>query len=125
MKPLFVADPRMNGLESSYAQWLETLRMDERHPLQEWRFEPFRLTLAPKTYYRLDFLLVFLTHFEVHETKGHWEEDARVKFKVIANLLPWFRFVAVTRPRTKRERQRLGSWQFEVMPPHRETAMEV
>jgi len=33
--------------------------------------------------------------FEIHETKGHWREAARVRIKVAADLYPWFKFVAV------------------------------
>lgn len=42
--------------------------------------------------------------FEVHEVKGHWEDDARVKIKVAAELYP-FKFIAV--------RKQKGAWLFE------------
>ncbi len=46
---------------------------------------------------------------EIHETKGFWEEDARIKFKVAAATYP-FRFIGVTR-----ETSRIGLkvWTFE------------
>jgi hypothetical protein len=41
---------------------------------------------------------------EIHEVKGHWEDDARVKIKVAASLYP-LRFVGITREK--------GAWQRE------------
>jgi len=41
---------------------------------------------------------------EMHEVKGFWQDDARVKVKVAASLYP-FRFVALTHKR--------GIWQIE------------
>lgn len=46
---------------------------------------------------------------EIHETKGHWEDDARVKIKVAAEALPIFRFVALKR-RSKKDG---GGWSEE------------
>ena len=45
---------------------------------------------------------------EIHETKGHWEDDARVKIKVAATLFP-FRFFAITQGRKEKK----GQWIFE------------
>ena len=42
---------------------------------------------------------------ELHEVKGHWEDDARVKIKVAAIQHPWFRFLAVKAGKT--------GWQYE------------
>ena len=42
---------------------------------------------------------------ELHEVKGHWEDDARVKIKVAATQHPWFRFLAVKAGKT--------GWQYE------------
>ena len=41
----------------------------------------------------------------LHEVKGHWEDDARVKIKVAATQHPWFRFLAVKAGKT--------GWQYE------------
>lgn len=61
-----------------------------------YRFEPFRMVLAPKTTYTADFLVQLASgHLEVHEVKGFWTDDARVKIKVAAQLLPVFKFVAI------------------------------
>lgn len=43
---------------------------------------------------------------ELHEVKGHWEDDARVKIKVAARMHPWFRFRAVKAARG-------GRWEYE------------
>lgn len=84
----------LNKTEEAYRAHL-----DKRRQLGEvlwYRFEPFRLTLAPKTYYRSDFLVQLASgHLEVHEVKGFWTDDARVKIKVAAAMLPIFKFIAV------------------------------
>ena len=41
---------------------------------------------------------------EVHEVKGHWVDDARVKIKVAADMYP-FRFIAI--------KAAGGNWQTE------------
>ena len=64
-----------------------------------WKFEPLKLKLAPKTFYTPDFLVVHADRFALHEVKGHWEDDARVKIKCAAQAYPWFEFVAVKRER--------------------------
>jgi len=44
----------------------------------------------------------------MHEVKGFWQDDARVKIKVAADMYP-FRFIAV-KPRAKKDG---GGWQTE------------
>lgn len=98
---------QMNSLERAYADEL-TLRQ-AAGLIREWRFEPLKLRLAPATYYSPDFLVILSDDtVEIHEVKGRWEDDARVKIKVAATLNPWFRFVAVTK-RPKRD----GGWSVE------------
>lgn len=54
-----------------------------------------KFKLVEKTFYTPDFALMRATHeIECHEVKGHWEDDARVKIKVAAEMFP-MRFVAV------------------------------
>ena len=66
-------------------------------------FEAIKLRLADMTFYTPDFVVITSEGFiEVHEVKGHWEDDARVKFKVAARLFPWAEFVAVKK-RAKRD----------------------
>lgn len=95
----------MNKTESLYAQRLE----DERHvgTIYSWQFEAVKLRLADKTFYTPDFMVhvAETNQIELHEVKGFWEDDARVKIKVAASRFPLFRFLAVT--------HRKGVWQVE------------
>lgn len=50
---------------------------------------------------------------ELHEVKGHWEDDARVKIKVAAEQHPWFRFLAVRARGGVWEIERFGAWKHE------------
>ncbi len=93
----------MNRLESAYGAYLE---LRKRAGEIEWyAFDAIKLRLAQKTFYAPDFV-VMLTDatIEIHEVKGHWEDDARVKIKVAASLYP-LRFVGITREK--------GAWQRE------------
>jgi hypothetical protein len=86
----------MNKTEAAYAEHLQALYVAGR--VLWWRFEPIRLRLANGAYYKPDFGVKLLDgSFELHETKGHWREAARVRIKVAAELFPMFRFIAVTR----------------------------
>lgn len=59
------------------------------------KFEAVKLRLADNTFYTPDFAVLAADGvFELHEVKGFWEDDARVKIKVAASLFP-FRFKAV------------------------------
>lgn len=89
---------QMNSLEFDYASTL-MLGMSTGHILH-YQFEPIKLRLGKnwKTTYTPDFLVVTQTgHIELHEVKGHWEDDARVKIKVAAEKYPQFKFIAITR----------------------------
>lgn len=84
---------QMNKLEAKYASHLEELlRLGE---ILEYKFDALKLRLADKTFYTPDFfVLTKELELEIHEVKGFWEDDARVKIKVAASLYP-FRFKAV------------------------------
>lgn len=85
----------MNKLESAYAQHLELLK--HTGDVLWWRFAPMRLRLADGSYYKPDFgVLTSECLFELHETKGHWREAARVRIKIAAGLFP-FKFIALQR----------------------------
>lgn len=87
---------RMNKTEAAYAQHLHALQLAGK--VKGWRFESVTLRLADATRYTPDFLVeLFVGPLELHEVKGFWRDDARVKFKVAAELFPMFRFVAVKR----------------------------
>ncbi len=96
----------MTQLEARYAAMLEHLKRGAE--ILDWRFEPLKFRLAKRTWYTPDFLLVYPSRFEVHECKGFWEDDARVKWKTCAELYPWLHFVAVTE-----RKGRHGAWTYE------------
>jgi len=84
----------LNKTEEAYQAHLELRRMAGE--VLWYHFEPFRLELAPKTTYSPDFLVQLASgHLEVHEVKGVWMDDARVKIKVAAKMFPVFKFIAV------------------------------
>lgn len=87
---------RMNKTEAAYAELLAArVHVGE---ILEFKFESVKLRLADRTWYTPDFALVLADGTrEIHEVKGHWTDDARVKIKVAADLFPYFRFIAVRR----------------------------
>lgn len=86
---------RMNKLEESYAAYLETLRLGGE--ITAWSFESIKFRLADRTWYEPDFLVIAADlELQIHEVKGHWEDDARVKIKVAAEQFP-FRFFGIRR----------------------------
>lgn len=86
----------MNRLERDYAAHLHALQIAGE--VYEYQFDAVKLRLADKTFYTPDFLIMLADGtIEIHEVKGHWEDDARVKIKVAAEMFP-FVFRAVRRP---------------------------
>ena len=108
-------DGRMNKTEAAYAKRLEVERFAGRVAL--WRFEELKLRIADRTWYTPDFVVLDKEgHLELHEVKGgHWEDDARVKVKAVAEAYPEFRVVAVTKVPKKDG----GGWKEEVFPSSR------
>jgi len=94
----------MNQTEARYLREVLQPRLNSGMYLDV-RFEPFKLRLADATFYSFDFIAVRPECIEVHEVKGHWEDDARVKWKVAAEQFWWFRFFAA--------RIVKGSWEVE------------
>ena len=91
----------MNRLETRYANFLELRK--RAGEILDYRFEPMRLILrhavpnrAKGMTYTPDFLVVFPDRMELHEIKGWWREDSRVKIKAAAELFEYFKFVGVT-----------------------------
>lgn len=83
----------MNKTEARYSQHLEQLKM--MGDVLWFKFDCINLRLADKTFYKPDFLVMFTDgRLEIHEVKGHWEDDAKVKIKVAASIFP-FIFKAV------------------------------
>lgn len=98
----------MNKTEAKYAAHLETLRMSGS--VAWYKFEPCKFRLADLTFYTPDFMVMLPTGLiELHEVKGAraiFQDDARAKIKVAAELFPLFRFVAAYP-------QKGGGWEIE------------
>ena len=95
---------KMNKLELQYAASLEILR--QSGSIAAWSFEPVTLRLAPRTTYTPDFMVITGdSTIQFREVKGYWEDDARVKIKVAAEMFYWFDFYAITRKK--------GEWIYE------------
>ena len=91
---------QQNGTESEYGALL-----DQRRTAGEiawFKFEGLKLRLADNTFYTPDFAVMLASgEIECHEVKGFWQDDARAKIKIAADLYP-FRFIAV-RKRAKKD----------------------
>ncbi len=97
----------MNKTEQAYAATLEARKIAGE--ILWYRFEGVKLRLADGCFYSPDFAVLRGDgQMEMHEVKGFWTDDARVKIKVAAELYP-FRFLAV-RVRTKKAG---GGWDVE------------
>lgn len=86
---------RMNKLESAYAEHLKKLLFAGE--IIHYEFEPFKLKLAKATFFKFDFLVIKPNGLiEIHEVKGHWEDDARVKWKNAAEKYWYLTLIAIT-----------------------------
>ena len=96
-----------NKTELAYEDFL---RQQLAMGLVSWfRFEGVKLRLADNTFYTPDFAVMRANgQIELHEVKGFWQDDARVKIKVAADSYP-FKFIAV-KPRPKKDG---GGWHIE------------
>lgn len=98
----------MNGTERAYAAHLEALRAGGA--ILWFKFEGLKLRLADNTFYTPDFAVLCAdSALEMHEVKGFWQDDARAKIKIAADLYP-MRFLAVKRLPKKEG----GGWETEV-----------
>lgn len=69
-------------------------------------FEAIKLRLSDGCFYTPDFVVMLANgELEIHEVKGFWRDDARVKIKIAAEMFP-LRCLAVTRGRG-------GKWEVE------------
>lgn len=83
----------MNKTEAAYAAFLDTLKACG--DVTWWQFESHKLRLADNTFYSPDFAVMRASgEMEMHEVKGFWTDDARVKIKVAAAKFP-YQFIAV------------------------------
>ena len=98
---------QMNKTEQAYCVDLD--RKKHLGLIQYFKFEGVKLRLADNTFYTPDFMVVNQTgEVELHEVKGFWVDDAKVKIKVAASLYP-FKFIAV-KVRAKKDG---GGWAIE------------
>jgi len=102
----------MNGLEKRFSERLELLRLAGK--IVKWRYEPFGLRLASKTFYHPDFMVVEPDgYITIYETKGFMQDDANVKIKVAAEEFPEFKFVLV-------KWNKKDGFFYKTYPPHAE-----
>lgn len=95
----------MNKTESAYEQVLKRRLMAGE--IAWYKFEGVKLRLAAATFYTADFFVMAADgQLEVHEVKGVWTDDARVKTKVAAAMYP-FKFIGVRRGKSS------AGWLFE------------
>ena len=95
----------MNKTEAAYGNYLEALKHSGQ--VLWYEFEGIKLRLADKTFYTPDYAVIAKDGvMEMHEVKGFWRDDARVKIKVAAAMYP-FRFLAVKKGRDGWERENI------------------
>lgn len=98
---------QMNKTEAAYKLYLEALK--HSGDVSWYRFEGMKFRLADNTFYTPDFAVMLTSgDMQMHEVKGFWQDDARVKIKVAADLYP-FDFIAV-KPKSKKSG---GGWERE------------
>jgi hypothetical protein len=97
----------MNKTEAAYHDHLTQLQ--QKGFILWHKFEAVKLRLADNTFYSPDFAVMAASGFlEMHEVKGFWQDDARVKIKVAASLYP-FKFIAIKAKAKKHG----GGWERE------------
>lgn len=98
---------QMNKTEAEYEKHLaQLLHLGE---IIWYKFEGIKFRLADNTFYTPDFSVMRQDGLiEIHEVKGFWVDDAKVKIKVAADLYP-FKFVAVK----KLPKKDGGGWSVE------------
>lgn len=99
---------QMNKTEAAYRDTLELRR--QAGEVLWYRFEGLKLRLADNTFYTPDYAVMLASgQIECHEVKGFWQDDARAKIKIAAEMYP-FRFVAVK----AKSKKAGGGWDTEV-----------
>ncbi len=97
----------MNKTEVAYAATLEQRK--HAGEVSWFKFEGLKFRLADNTFYTPDFAVMLADGaLEAHEVKGHWQDDARAKIKIAADMYP-LRFVAI-QARPKKDG---GGWKVE------------
>lgn len=98
---------KMNKTEAAYAEHLKMKQAAGE--ILWWRFEGLKFRLADNTFYTPDFAVLCADGtLEAHEVKGYWQDDAKVKIKIAAEMYP-LRFVAIY----ARPKKDGGGWRME------------
>lgn len=94
----------MNKTEAAYCLHLERLMAEG---LIAWfKFEGMKFRLADKTFYTPDFAVMRADGaLQMHEVKGYWQDDARAKIKIAADMYP-MDFIAIKKGKG-------GLWEME------------
>lgn len=99
---------QMNQTEAEYGKHLELLKIAGE--VSWYKFEGMKFRLADNTFYTPDFAVMLSDGaLQAHEVKGFWEDDAKVKIKVAADMYP-IEFIAVK----KRSKKDGGGFSIEV-----------
>jgi hypothetical protein len=108
--PTVPPSPYRSKTEARYAEVLQARQAGGE--IAQWWFEGLKLRLAHHTFYTADFLVQVndIPPLELHEVKGFWRDDARVKIKVAAQHYPCFVFRAVHYSN--------GTWTYETFRHH-------
>ncbi|ECA2524339.1 DUF1064 domain-containing protein [Salmonella enterica subsp. enterica serovar Bovismorbificans] len=78
---------QMNKTEEAYSEHLKRITGTV---IAWYKFEGIKLRLADNTFYTPDFAVMLTTgEMELHEVKGFWTDDARVKIKVASDMYPF------------------------------------
>lgn len=89
----------MNKTEKAYGQYLDLQKATGE--IAWWQFGAMKFKLADKCWYHCDFIVMLNDGtIEIRETKGHMEDDAAAKLRMLASLYWMFRIVLVKRSRT-------------------------
>lgn len=98
---------QLNKTEAAYSLHLDALR--HAGDVLWFKFEGMKFRLADNTFYTPDFSVMLSSGLiELHEVKGFWQDDARAKIKIAADMYP-FRFVAIKAQAKKNG----GGWSVE------------
>lgn len=97
---------KMNNAELAYSKILELRKIAGE--VLWYSFEGITLRMADRTTYTPDFAVMLASgEMEMHEIKGFFQDDAKVKIKVASAMFP-FRFIALRMKGAKPEI--IGEW---------------
>jgi len=98
---------QMNRTEAAYAEHLKARELAGE--ILWWRFEGMKFRLADATFYTPDFAVMRCDGvLEMHEVKGYWQDDAKVKIKVASSMYPILFLAVYARPKKEG-----GGWRVE------------